>query len=225
MELPETLVFDVNETLLDLQPVRDTITEALGGNPHIARVWFRTLLHYSLVESVTDHWLAFSEIAAATLQMVAREEGIQLEEEEAMELVSPLLTAPPHADVPEALERLQKMGYRLCVLTNSDREALAQQLQHAGLDHFFAAQYSVSTWQTYKPALSVYRWVCRQEGLAPPACMMVAAHAWDLTGAARAGMQTAFLLRPGKQWYPKGPSPDMVCTDLAHFVNQLALKS
>lgn len=225
MAQPKTLVFDVNETLLDLTPVSTAITEALGGNPHVARIWFRTLLHYSLVESITNNWLPFAEIATAVLQMVAREEGVQLEEGEAKALVQPMLSAPAHAEVPKALERLQSMGYRLCVLTNSDEDTLARQLQHAGLEHFFSARYSVSRMKMYKPALSVYEWVCREEGVAPEDGIMIAAHAWDLTGAARTGMQTAFVLRPGKQWYPKAPSPTIVCTDLTHLASQLALKN
>jgi len=225
MEHPKTLIFDVNETLLDLSVVNQGVTEALGGNTCAARLWFRTLLHYSLVESTTGNWLPFSEIATAALQMVGRGEGVQLQEEEAQALVQPILSAPPHADVPESLERLQKMGYRLCVLTNSDEQALTQQLQYADLERFFSARYSVSQIHTYKPTLTVYEWVCREENIMPGHGMMIAAHAWDLTGAARAGMQTAFVLRTGKQWYPKGPSPTVVCTDLVHFTNQIALRN
>lgn len=49
----------------------------------------------------------------------------------------------------------------------------------------------------YKPAPEVYRLVPEVAGVPADQVLMVAAHAWDLRGAAAAGMRTAYVARPG----------------------------
>ena len=43
---------------------------------------------------------------------------------------------------------------------------------------------------------------------------LIAAHAWDIVGAMRAGCAGAFVARPGAVWYPLAPPPDAVAPDL-----------
>ena len=40
----KVVLFDVNETLLDLSPVKESVGTALGGRPELAPLWFTTLL-------------------------------------------------------------------------------------------------------------------------------------------------------------------------------------
>ena len=65
MTRPKVIFFDVNETLLDLTPVKKSVGEALGGRPELAPLWFTTLLQYSLVATVADRYLDFGEVGAA----------------------------------------------------------------------------------------------------------------------------------------------------------------
>ncbi|MEX2516782.1 MAG: haloacid dehalogenase type II, partial [Gammaproteobacteria bacterium] len=74
------IFFDVNETLLDLEPVKQTVGEALGGRPELVPLWFTTMLQYSLVTTVADRYSDFGEIAVACLRMVAKNHGIDLDE-------------------------------------------------------------------------------------------------------------------------------------------------
>ena len=48
-----TLFFDVNETLLDTKELNQVVTQRLGNRPERAEAWFTSLLHHSLVGSVT----------------------------------------------------------------------------------------------------------------------------------------------------------------------------
>ena len=48
---PKVVFFDVNETLLDLSPVKKQIGIALGGREDLLSLWFTTMLQYSLVVS------------------------------------------------------------------------------------------------------------------------------------------------------------------------------
>jgi len=127
MTRPEVIFFDVNETLLDLAPLKASIGQALGGRPELAPLWFTTLLQYSLVATVADRYRNFDEIGAACLRMLAEAHGVGLSQEAARRQLVPMRSLPPHPDVIPALERLRGDGFRLAALTNSSKAAVADQ--------------------------------------------------------------------------------------------------
>jgi 2-haloacid dehalogenase len=49
----------------------------------------------------------------------------------------------------------------------------------------------------------------------------VAAHAWDVAGALRAGAAAAFVARPGMVLDPLAPAPDVVGADLGEVADRL----
>ncbi len=221
MARPKVILFDVNETLLDLTPVKESVGKALGGRPELAPLWFTTLLQYSLVATVADRYLDFGEIGAACLRMVAKNHGVELSEEEAKEAVAPMRSLPPLNDVIPALGRLRDADYRLFTLTNSSKAAVADQMRHAGLTDYFEALLSVEDVGKYKPHAAVYRWAAGRAGADVSECLLVAAHGWDVAGAAWAGMRTAFVARPGQQVFPLGPEPDYRVSSLTDLAGEL----
>ena len=221
MARPKVILFDVNETLLDLTPVKESVGKALGGRPELAPLWFTTLLQYSLVTTVADHYLDFGEVGAACLRMVAQNHGVELSEDAAKEALAPMRSLPPHADVIPALGRLRDADYRLVTLTNSSKAAVADQMRHAGLTTFFEALLSVEDVGKYKPHADVYRWAAGRVGADVSECLLVAAHGWDVAGAAWAGMRTAFVARPGQQVFPLGPAIDITVPSLAELPGEL----
>ncbi len=56
MTKPKVLFFDVNETLLALAPLKVSVGAALGGREDLLPLWFTTMLHYSLVDTLTDNY-------------------------------------------------------------------------------------------------------------------------------------------------------------------------
>lgn len=221
MARPKIILFDVNETLLDLQPMKEAITKLLGGGPETARLWFTTLLQHSQVMTLADRFADFSEIGAACLRMVAKNQGVDLSEDAAKKAVAPMRSLPPHPDVVVALEHLRDAGCRLAPLTNSSKAAVADQMNNAGLTDFFEVLLSVEEVGLYKPHSHVYRWAARRVGADVSECLLVAAHGWDVAGAAWAGMKTAFVARPGQQVFPLGPVPDINISSLAELPGQI----
>lgn len=222
MPRPEILLFDANETLFDLAPLQASVAKALGGDKALASTWFPTLLQHSLVANVTGHYRPFDEIAAACLVMLARGNGIDLDDETAKAHLAPMSKLPPHPDVAPALTRLRSEGYRLAILTNSPKATLLGQVEDAGLAHAFVELLSVDEIRTYKPAAETYHWAARRVGADPAACCLVAAHGWDIAGAAWVGLKTAFLARPGKAPYGLAPEPDLRVDSLAALPEALA---
>ncbi len=219
--MAKALFFDVNETLLDLQPLEESVSEALGGRRELLPLWFRMMLHYSLVATVGEEYRDFGEIGAAVLIMLARREGTEIDPDQARRALLPLRSLPPHPDVAPGLQALKKKGYRLYTLTNSSKDGVRSQMEHAGLSSFFDEILSVEAVQIFKPHVHVYKWAVRRIGLQPMEAMMVAAHGWDVAGAAWAGMQTAFVSRPGQQIYPLAEAPDIVVKDILHLSERL----
>ena len=56
MKSRELLIFDVNETLLDLKPVQESVGSVLEGRRELVPLWFTTMLHYSLVTTATGKY-------------------------------------------------------------------------------------------------------------------------------------------------------------------------
>ena len=208
MARPEVIFFDVNETLLDLTPLKESVGETLGGRPELAPLWFTTLLQYSLVSTVAGRYKNFDEIGAACLRMVAKSLGLELGADAAEQCLAAMRCLPA-PDVVPALERLRDAGFRLATLTNSSKSAVVDQMQNAGLARFFESLLSVEEVGLYKPHTHVYRWAARRVGVDVSECLFVAAHGWDVAGAAWAGMRTAFIARPGQQVFPLGPATDI----------------
>jgi FMN phosphatase YigB (HAD superfamily) len=72
------------------------------------------------------------------------------------------------------------------------------QLDHAGLSGPFELVLSADAVRRLKPAPEPYRMAAERLGVAVGEVRLVAAHAWDVAGAARAGCATDFVARPGK---------------------------
>src|SRR5262249_8214120 len=96
-------------------------------------------------------------------------------------------------------------------------------LENAGLADLFERQLSVESVRAFKPSPTVYEHACRELGVPPADCMMVAAHAWDLLGAQGVGMRAALITRPGNPPLPVDglPQPDLVVADLRQLAERL----
>lgn len=100
---------------------------------------------------------------------------------------------PPWPDTVAGLARLAER-YPLIGLSNASRTALLGLNAHAGLRWHQAL--SAEDARTYKPDPAVYRLAVTVSGSPPERLLMVAAHAWDLRGAQRLGLRTAYVARP-----------------------------
>ncbi|OAB80135.1 haloacid dehalogenase type II [Cochleicola gelatinilyticus] len=223
---PKILFFDVNETLLDLTKMKKQIGQVLNGKEDLLSLWFTTMLQYSLVTTVSGQYKHFSTIGAATLQMVAANNGISISSEEARDTVINALRAlPPHPEVISALTTLKQEGYTLVSFTNSSNEGVKKQFEYAGLTAYFEKMLSVEDVRKFKPATEAYQWAAQKMGVNPEECMLVAAHGWDVAGAMWAGWRAAFISRPGQQLFPLAPKTEIEATDLTELTKILVAYS
>jgi len=207
-------VFDVNETLLDLAAMGPQF-ERLFGDAGLRHAWFDQMIQSALVATVTGAYSPFAAHALAALDVVAARAGVELGDGDRRAVAAQMRRLPPHPEVPGALRRLREAGLRLAALTNSTMEVAAAQLDHAGLTGEFELVLSADTVRRLKPAPEPYRMAAERLGVPVGEVRLVAAHAWDVAGARRAGCAAAFVARPGKALGPLVERPDVVGGDLA----------
>src|ERR1700741_4478921 len=132
------ILFDVNETLLDLSAL-DQPFERIFGERSARADWFKQFLQLSLLTNVVNSYRDLSELARAALDMVAEQRNTAVSDEQMRDVADAILTLPAHEDVTVALARLRDAGFRLATLTNSAPEAVEAQLRHAGIRDYFEA--------------------------------------------------------------------------------------
>jgi 2-haloacid dehalogenase len=213
-------VFDVNETLLDLAAM-DPHFERVFGDAGVRRFWFSQMIQSALVATVTGAYSQFGALAAAALEMTAEQAGVELGDDDRQAIAAQLRQLPAHPEVAGALRRLRDAGLRLAALTNSTEEVARAQLEHAGLIDLFDLVLSADTVRRLKPAPEPYRMAAERLGVAVDQVRLIAAHAWDVAGAARAGCATAFVARPGKVLDPLVERPEIVGADLAEVADAI----
>lgn len=218
--MPRIIVFDVNETLLDLQALFPRF-ERVFGDTQATKEWFAQMLRSAFVATITDAYVDFGTIGRAALEMTAQRRGVELSDEEYAHILMGMRQLPPHSEVPESLERLKQAGLRLAALTNSTKEMADAQLTHAGLYDYFEQILSVDYVHKLKPAADVYHMAAERLGATPDQLRLVAAHDWDITGAMRAGWAGAFIARPGMVIGPLGEKPDIVGKDLREVADKI----
>jgi 2-haloacid dehalogenase len=218
---PKSLVFDVNETLLDLSPLKLDFELVFGSSDPMGE-WFARLLHGSLVANHLDDYRAFGVIGVEALQLVAKRRRVDLDGVTATRIVSQLASLPAHRDVAPALERLVDAGFGVAVLTNGSTETANAQIENAGLTAFIQRVISVEEVGRFKPDPATYRHAAQVMDVSVSESMLVAAHDWDVTGAMKAGAQGAYVQRSGSFWSLPTPMPSVVGKDLEEIADQLA---
>ena len=218
-ELP-LIVFDVNETLLDLETMQPTFQRIFGDN-NAMRLWFANLILYSAALTVAGCYVPFTDIGSAVMKMLADTRGIKIEQADSKELTDKFSTMPPHPDVPPALRKLRDAGYRLFTLTDNLLEVQTRQLTHGGIVDLFERRFSADGVKHHKPSREAYAYVEKELGAKPSQFCLIACHTWDTLGAVAAGWEAALIKRVGNDVLGVGPQPLIVGNDLNDVADQL----
>jgi 2-haloacid dehalogenase len=183
--------FDLNGTLVDpgvlIEP-RELALAALDQATVLA-----------MINALGGRTAPFRALLGAALRHQLERAGRDPAEAEGALARLPSMPAFPEAD--EALETLREGGFSVAVLTQSPVEAATTVLDNAGL-----RMDSVLSARPYKPDPRAYE----------PArgAWFVAAHWWDIAGAAGAGLRTAWVSRDDRAYPDAVPPPEVRAPDL-----------
>jgi 2-haloacid dehalogenase len=218
--MKRVLVFDVNETLLDMSALDPHFQRAFG-DAALRVEWFQTMLQSAFLTTIAGPYKPFGEHFRAALAITALRRNLRIDPEDERAILAGVRTLPAHPDAKPALERLRSAGFRLAALTNSTAEVEEAQLRNAGLADLFDKALSADTGKRLKPAAEAYTNAARELGVKVGEMRMIAAHAWDVHGAVRAGCAAAFVERPGVLWNPLLERPDIVGPDLEEIARRV----
>ena len=167
------IVFDVNETLIDLRTM-EPVFERIFGDKGAMRLWFANLVMYSLALSVSGSYVPFTDIGAAVMKMQADTLGIKISDADRRELTEKFSTMPPYPEVPDSLRKLREAGFCLFTLTNNLVEVQTRQLAQGGIAGYFERCFSVDSVKLFKPSPQTYAHVEKVLGVGPSQLCMVA---------------------------------------------------
>ncbi|WP_201548167.1 haloacid dehalogenase type II [Psychrobacter sp. Pi2-1] len=222
---PLIIVFDVNETLLDIDTLTPLFTRVFGKQ-RVLREWFAQLVLYSQTMTLSGLYTPFGELGVGALRMVADIRQVTLTDDDINELKERMSALPAHPDAAPALTRLRDAGFRLVTLTNSASSASPTPLEKAGLSQFFEQHFSIETVGKFKPAPDAYQLVADTLAVDTSDLCLVACHLWDTIGAQAAGCRGAFLTRPYNAMLnaPNVPVPNLTASDLSTLADLIISK-
>jgi hypothetical protein len=103
---PSVLVFDVNETLLDID-VNETLLdiesmapffERIFGDPRVLREWFGQLVMYSMTATLSGHYVDYFTLGQGLLRMFADIHHVNITDDDVRRVKEGMLTMPAHPD-------------------------------------------------------------------------------------------------------------------------------
>ncbi|WP_024519108.1 haloacid dehalogenase type II [Bradyrhizobium sp. Tv2a-2] len=221
MSKVRNIVFDCNETLLDLTTVAP-VFQRLFGEPGTVRLWFRQLITYSQALTIADVYVPFTDIGGAVLDMIATPRGVKITAADRQELTDRFATMPPYPDVPVGLRRLKAAGFHLFTLTDNTAAISGRQLTHGGIVDLFDRRFSVDdTAKRHKPAPKAYAEVARGLGASTSEMCMIACHTWDTIGVQAAGWEAGLIKRVNNDVLDTAAQPQYIGKDLNEVADQI----
>ena len=215
------VVFDVNETLSDMAPMAERFAD-VGAPPHLAKLWFASLLRDGFARTAAGSSEQFKALAEGALATVLA--GVELQrstDDATAHVMSGFAALEVHRDVPDGVRALAGSGLRLVTLTNGSTEVADRLLTGAGLREHLEQLLSVEQAGVWKPAAGAYAYAAQACSVPLEQMLLVAVHPWDIDGADRAGMRTAWLNRGAVPYPGYFRQPDITARTLLEVAEQL----
>lgn len=217
---PKVVAFDVVETLFSLEPMRERL-RVLGLPGEALEIWFARLLRDAVALDASGTYKSFGEVARGTLEVLLAEFDCSSPASALDQALAGMSELAAHADAAPALQLLHGAGMRIIALTNGHADTTHRLLERARLNQFVERVVSIDEVRRWKPAREVYLHAAKAVGVAPGELALVAAHAWDVHGASRAGLVTGWVSRLEKKFLPGMNPPDVTGDTLTEVGQRL----
>ncbi|WP_405567028.1 haloacid dehalogenase type II [Polaribacter sp. Asnod6-C07] len=216
----KAVFFDMNETLLNLSLLKTQFDKHFNDK-YVLKYWFTKLLYSSSIMGVMGEYRNFSVLADAALENLFFENNKILNAKTKAEILGEFKKLPAYKDVLPAINILRENNIRVIAVSNSSLEMMKEQLTNSGIIDKFDSFYSVDSVKKYKPFKDIYQSSAEQEGLKTENIMMIATHDWDLFGAKKAGLNTAYIKRKEEIYNPYYLQADFKDTNLKDLIQQI----
>lgn len=212
---PRVVAFDVNETLLDLAPVRAALVEAGQAETLLPAVFARTLMT-GMAGIVTGTWFRFRDAFDIALAQES-----DLDAASRARVIEAFGELAPHPDVEPALRRLVEAGVRVVTLTHGSPGVAEAALERGGMRALVERSLSTEAIGAWKPSREAYLWAAGVCDVAPEHLALVATHGWDVQGAQNAGLTGAWFPRNERIYPDVYAAPHVTAPDVGGVVAAL----
>jgi 2-haloacid dehalogenase len=207
--------FDCYGTLIDWNAGIGGELERVFGTEAAPRLLER--YHQVEPELEAETYRSYREVLTLALERVAQDEQVQLPEGEAGALAKSLPDWPAFPEVPDALAEIRRRGWKLAILSNSDRDLIAASQWHLGVPIDIAIV--AEDVQSYKPLHGHWARFFEVTTAARERHVHVAASLFhDIAPAKELGLATVWINRLGEQ---ADPGPTRELPDLAKLPDTL----
>jgi 2-haloacid dehalogenase len=194
---PSVIAFDVNETLSDLSPLGARFVE-VGASATAAPLWFASVLRDGFALTAAGENPPFAGVARELLLGQLAEAHLNRSvEEAARHVMDGFASLELHPDVANGIDRLHEDGFRLVTLSNGAASVADRLLTSGNVRDRFERLLSVEDAGAWKPSARAYEYAAQECEVKPEEMLLVAVHPWDVDGARRAGLQSAWVNRSG----------------------------
>ena len=219
--LPAVMLFDVNETLSDMSPISQRFVD-VGAPAHLAATWFAALLRDGFALTAAGGTASFAQLGVGVLRASLLGLPLNRTIDEAIEhIMGGFDELTVHHDVHDGIPALAALDTRLVTLSNGAVTVAQRLFERAGLGEHFERLLSVEDAGVWKPAPGAYAYAAQQCGVEPIDMMLVAVHPWDIDGAHRAGLGTAWINRTGATYPNYFAGPTLEATSVSHLAQLL----
>jgi 2-haloacid dehalogenase len=212
---PAVVAFDVNETLLDLSPVRAALVEH-GEPAHLLPTVFARTLLTGFAAAAAGTWCSFRGAFEASLAQLT-----ELSPADRSTVADSFLELSPHPDVEPALRRLREAGVRAVTLTHGTPGVAEAGLSRGGVTPLVERTLTSESIRAWKPSREAYLWAAGSCDVAPARMALVAAHSWDVQGAQRAGLTGGWVPRAERVYADVYEPPHVRGSSLVEVVDGL----
>ncbi len=196
VEAIEAFAFDAYGTLFDVFSVTALCEELFpGSGDALAQRWRAKQLQYSLLRSLMGRHRDFWLVTEDALVYAARSLELDLTAARRARLMDAYLSLEAFPDVRPGLEALRARGVRLAILSNGEPRMLEAAARSAGIDTLLDTIISVEEVKIFKVSPRVYNLGSERLGVGRSALGFVSSNAWDIAGAASAGLSTFWIQR------------------------------
>lgn len=207
------LVFDAYGTLFDVHAVMRGLEVEIGADwRRVSETWRAKQLEYAWVYSATRRMRPFREVTREGLLAALVTHGV--DDRIADRALERYRQLPPFAEAADVLRALKARGDRLAILSNADKDMLAELVERARLSDSFERLLSVAPTGAYKPAPDVYQLAVDALCADAAAMHFVSSNRWDVAGAKAFGFQTIWINRDRRPEEYPGLGADQEFTDL-----------
>ena len=214
---PAVVAFDVIETLMSLEPLRQRLTD-IGQPSHLLEAWYTRTLRDGMAISATGAFAPYAEMAEAALRGLT---SYTVSDDQVAHVMAGFSELPAFPDAAPAMTALTKAGVRVACLTNGSAALTAAFVDRSGLGSLVERVVSVDEVFRWKPAGMVYLYAAEMLHVPPAWMALVAAHDWDCHGAKRAGLTSGWVSRKSGGFGAPFAAPDVVGDDLTEVAAKL----